>query len=217
MIKQIIALIGLTLSLSANATIISVNMSGEITSLNAHASNDQFSIGDEVNWRFKFLEQETGNITGIEHYLDGLQPISGNVGSYIFAMEAARVSLANNLVRSPDLTIDGVIVNGGSFTSPGGPVQDILTRTDFEMGTTDLSLLNDLNLTRDVFDKLSVTEADYVPLTLNFWFGNNPGNRIVASVLSITVSQVPIPAPATLALFTIGLAGLGWSRRKQLS
>ncbi|WP_279243837.1 PEP-CTERM sorting domain-containing protein [Candidatus Litorirhabdus singularis] len=43
------------------------------------------------------------------------------------------------------------------------------------------------------------------------WIGvlNNYGIRIDSSS--------PVPAPATLALFGLGLAGLGWSRRKQHS
>ena len=44
--------------------------------------------------------------------------------------------------------------------------------------------------------------------------GNGPTNYFVDAV-SLQVETESVPAPATLALLGLGLAGLGWSRRKQ--
>jgi hypothetical protein len=47
----------------------------------------------------------------------------------------------------------------------------------------------------------------------SFIVGNPDNNRIIGQ-WQVTAA-IPAPAPATLALFGLGLAGLGWSRRKK--
>jgi phospholipase/lecithinase/hemolysin len=52
------------------------------------------------------------------------------------------------------------------------------------------------------------------------WDLNNPtaaAHEFIAAAARIALIPEPIPEPATLVLFGIGLAGLGWSRRKQHS
>lgn len=62
------------------------------------------------------------------------------------------------------------------------------------------------------FDRLSPGELVF-PTTID----NNPANRYHAGTFEFTVLQAPspVPAPATVALFGLGLAALGWTRRKK--
>ena len=69
-------------------------------------------------------------------------------------------------------------------------------------------------------DPLSITltpSEDVNPYGVLNYVGTDQSDIIgsVSLTLAYEEARVPVPAPATLALFGLGLAGLGWSRRKK--
>lgn len=62
----------------------------------------------------------------------------------------------------------------------------------------------------------AVSGITYNSARFNFGAGLNfPSNPFPTSLVGATVIGASVPVPATLALFGLGLAGLGWSRRKK--
>lgn len=68
----------------------------------------------------------------------------------------------------------------------------------------------------------AITDIDVLGSVVNVDFGDDWVRINVAGissggtiVVNLTAEHENVPAPATLALFGLGLAGLGWSRRKK--
>tara|TARA_R110000868_G_scaffold109495_1_gene297691 strand:+ start:403 stop:981 length:579 start_codon:yes stop_codon:yes gene_type:complete len=84
-------------------------------------------------------------------------------------------------------------------------------------------LLNNVVVTSQLFNSFYSDGPSFQTIALSSFAGvqidrlrvrNGEGDDIGIAGLNFTRTSV-VPAPATLALFGLGLAGLGWSRRKK--
>ncbi len=135
----------------------------------------------------------------------------------------------------PTTTLDMTIrdIDFG-FSNPGGEQLDIydyfgdglLTTADFTAGTFFTSIVNTAAIETISVDVTSLVQSavdasqSFLGIrfdTPNFNTGNGhryDDNNGVPAVL--TVSEVSVPEPNTLALLALGLAGIGFSRRRTL-
>ena len=64
-------------------------------------------------------------------------------------------------------------------------------------------------------DMIALAPIDAGRLVIGSRTGGANSNHHLDNIYFIGNSTTPMPTPATLALFGLGLAGLGWSRRKK--
>lgn len=107
--------------------------------------------------------------------------------------------------NSTDVTASQLIVTSSSLFSSGSGFNGFLLSIISGPAIVSASYAGG---TMDVTSLLVDTSG----LWVNFE-GNSSGG--VAYIDYFTASSNVVPAPATLALFGLGLAGLGWSRRKK--
>lgn len=174
----------------ANATPISVSQTQDITS-------------SGQNFVFNFLGLDgsdgSGGLFNFSARGDYTDPINERPTITLDALSGSLVLNDSGIVSN---TITGLSLNTNNTVAGGGGVDQALSYIFNLNGALLDSLLTDSNITVNVDNSSSVDSQasfrDFVQVGFNY-----------------ESSSAPVPAPATLALFGLGLAGLGWSRRKK--
>ena len=117
------------------------------------------------------------------------------------------VDIASSVIGSPangdagefSLQLDGVLID---FLDFGG----------ITVGTTERGTLSGI-----VNGLLPGSHEFRVLMTRSFETSSDTPLQYIDNAVASGASGVPVPTPGTLALFGLGLAGLGWLRRKQRS
>ncbi len=202
-LTQLLAVtLGLFLAEIAQATLITVNWSGTVTQTGIAGTVD---IGDTITGIFNYDDTALADITAptYQQYAtahDSSFTVNGLSGT----KPGNSIAVFNDYSGSIFDQFDSRGINN-SYTGDllgGGIVTQIFVRWSDESATalSDTSLPSTLDPSD--FDFLRDSRLD--------------GPDVHFFVDTFTFEGGSVPAPTTVALFGLGLAGLGWSRRKKV-
>ena len=192
---------------SVQAKLITIDVNGTVDFVSP-ALAPPLAIGQSytVSYTFESTTPARAGSTAMQAAFDALTMVTINVGPY--TASAAGVNLAEiqidaNLPANPDRyflitfapTLSGMPLNGNTLVAGGYVLRDS-TKTAFATA---------LNLP----EKLDLSDFDSSSMFLDFTNSAGDFLTVTGSINSI-VSDVP--EPGSLAIFLVGLAGLGFDR-----
>jgi hypothetical protein len=162
-------------------------------------------------------------------FLDMDSVLTGsNLDTASLVTSAGTISFSGEITTTtdPDFSLAGASGNNLDIVSGIATLSFDFDVSTFEFifggnsGVFNIVARDMLNNTVDSFFQASTSNGELAgPVTLSgtgirsiVW--TDPGNNY-AAIDNITITTNPVPTPATLALLALGLAGLGWSRRKK--
>lgn len=178
--------------------------------ISANATLIDFESGLDPVFTYSGISLYTGNIgSGSTGYSQVLDATSSNSAIFnpseaspsdFFWNSAGTFDLTSFVIAgawgSQTLTIEGWVTGGLLFSSTLDVAPTPVNFTPSWVGIDQL--------------RISTDPAGYVDANLG-----GAGQHWALDNLLINENSAPVPVPATLALFGLGLAGLGWSRRKK--
>ena len=205
----------LSLSSSVQAALIEVNYTGTTTSVGASLTGT-FSVGDSVQGTVVYdttTPQDFASPT-IAAYSAAIQSYDFLIGSY--------AGSATGTIRTynDDPTFgDGAYFLGNTDVSAAQVGGQDLSRVQLFLNTNVLTTLTNLDLP-SVGDLNQLWANNIAAGNINFIEFSGSGDDVRYSLNNVTAKVITddevVPAPATIALISLGLAGIGYKRRKQI-
>ena len=201
----------LTLTANADATLVNVNISGNLTSvLDVDSLLDgSILVGGAFSGSFSYDSSLADTVSDPTVFSSGGLSSSitsvMTVGNYTFQASSGTSDLQN---QSTDTLHFLLPYTSNPFIDLGSnPGRAIFLNFSDNSGTVFFDDVLPSNLNLNNFSSNSIT----------FFGDSGPGNPLFSAggtITSISTPSTSIPEPGTLALFVIGLAGLGFMRRK---
>ena len=206
------AVIGLFAGLSASpawAAVITFAYEGTVDSTSGGAAFDAF-LGQTIRIEYTF-DSTTADIFPADPNA-GRYPavlsMTATAGPYSATAADGRITVWDNVFGMDRYRVDGLSLSGAPIG--GLPLDQIFI---------DLQDNTGLAFTDDFLPLVQPDPGDFpgaTILSLEFDDGSNNGRIATAqSAIISPVADTPIPEPGTLALLGLGLAGLGYVRRRR--
>lgn len=203
------------LSAFVQAALIEVAYTGTTTSVGASLTGT-FSVGDSVQGTVVYdttTPQSSASPT-IATYGAAIQSFDFLIGSY------SGSATGNVRVYNDEPTFgDGAYFLGNADVSAAQVGGQDLSRVQLFLNTNILTTLSNLDLP-SVSDLNQLWANNIAAGNINFIEFTGSGDDVRYSLSNVTAKIVTgdeeVPAPATLALLGLGLAGIGYGRRKQI-
>ncbi len=195
-----------------------INFTGELESLTKYGEpgvdviDSVFSIGDAVSGQ---IVVDTDNLASTS-----ISSFNLSIGGYSASTSGGTATVRNDdMAGSSAPVVDSILIAGAPpFTSStiGGLSVD---RLQFAVGTENLSVLDNLSVVGPAeILALWADTPNYFSGNLNFMsFGEEFSEVDETARFALTsVSVTSVPEPLTAGLMGLGLAGIGFVRRKRI-
>ncbi len=237
MLKHTLALIGLTLSLGANAGIMSpdpsldstsaltLNLEGVVTQVDPIFSS-LVSIGDSMAATFVYdpslITSSSEFETDRYFYYSPLVEYEVSMGDVYAQGTGGRSEVSNNHIDSFDRVWDRFILQTGGVSYPSIPSLEALF--DINALSVGMSLYDyvdaDALTTSQPLESIPLELFDlgrsHVTIQMEVDGGDFDWQPMFARLTNAEITTLSaVPNPATIPLICIALAGLGWSRRRK--
>lgn len=206
-VKLLIAFWLVTLSLSANATIVSFNFTGtvdDVFTVNS-AFNSTMSMHGRLSYETTTPDSNPASISG--YFYKAIKSFSMTIGGYTY-----RLNPLDNIIHTYNNGIGADRISFSTYDLAGPPINSL-----YPVGI--YMRFQDIDGSSFISDSLPSQPLSLSSFANNLWviyFDGGSAIRsrgyVMGTITSITAST--IPEPSTLAIFVLGLVFFSMQRKK---